>query len=269
MLICLKNSYGTIDKSFQIGPAIWPHFDLIFVHSGQIQLKLVDEKQIFLNASKSVLIYPDTAFRGYATVANTRISVHHFSFDVNVCFQSFILDSLISKKTGFEIYHQQENDLIERLIEQSVKLAYEKQSKSNEDIRRLAMTLLVAELRASTTKYINAAEMPQKAEIDELIVWMRENLDKKISLDEMAEKIGLSTSHFRDIFKRQIGTSPANYFMNMRINKAAKLLRETLVPIKKIALLVGYDDIPNFYRAFNSFYGVAPNAYRDKNRLWG
>ena len=142
MIITLKNSYGLLYENQRLGPATWPYFDLIFVHAGQIQLRLMGTEQIPINPGQAILIYPETAFKGYAITAKTKISVHHFAFDINTSFLPDILEPLVNEKSGFEIYRQGEEKLIEPLIEQAIKLTYEPLSKSNEDIRAMATTLL-------------------------------------------------------------------------------------------------------------------------------
>jgi len=102
-----------------------------------------------------------------------------------------------------------------------------------------------------------------------LIDWLGENVGKNITLDEMAVQVNFSASHFLAIFKSELGTSPGNYFLSMRMNEAARLLRETLLPIKEVARRMGYAELPHFYRAFKSLCGMTPNTYRKKHMTLG
>jgi AraC family transcriptional regulator len=103
--------------------------------------------------------------------------------------------------------------------------------------------------------------------LEKLTDWMKRNLAENISLDDMADQIGLSKSHFLAIFKKQMGTGPGKYFRKLRIDQVAQRLRGTATPIKTIAKQLGYPDLSHFYRAFKSHYGLTPMRYREKIRL--
>lgn len=261
MIHCIKNSYGTIDKTIGIGPAEWPHFDLIFVHSGQIQLELTG-KRIKIYSGQTILIYPNTPFIGHTITATAKISVHHFSLgnDDNlppsmVCF--------FGKNNGYKIYQPYETSTLEQDVERVAALAHENVLPTNEDIHSILMMLIISQLQSIAKQKKPKPKI--SLEFEKLKVWIKENLANNITLDYMADQVNLSTSHFRAIFKKQIGTSPGNYLLDIRINEAARLLRETLTPIKKIAQLTGYRDITHFYHAFRANYKITPKTYRNQH----
>ncbi|MBR6549518.1 MAG: helix-turn-helix transcriptional regulator [Clostridia bacterium] len=73
----------------------------------------------------------------------------------------------------------------------------------------------------------NDAAMEQvgiSSEINQAIEFMKQNLHNKHSLADVAKQIGLSLSYFKAKFKREIGISPADYYMDLRIAKAKELL---------------------------------------------
>ena len=85
--------------------------------------------------------------------------------------------------------------------------------------------------------------------------------DKEISVEELAAICKLSVSHFRKIFKEQIGISPLQYREALRINWAKQLLKSDLFTISEIAEKLGYYDIYHFSKSFKNHIGLSPKQY--------
>ena len=69
---------------------------------------------------------------------------------------------------------------------------------------------------------------------------MAEHVAEDLSLDRLAAQAGLSKFHFHRLFKSAIGVSPARYHINLRMNVARQLLRETKQSVVDVSLDVGY-----------------------------
>ena len=98
--------------------------------------------------------------------------------------------------------------------------------------------------------------------IDGSIHYMRENIEKGISLNDVAAYAGYSPSHFSSLFRQRTGESPVNYFNTLRLNRACELLRETNMKINQICYKVGIKDNYYFSRLFSQKMGVSPTEYR-------
>jgi AraC family transcriptional regulator len=92
--------------------------------------------------------------------------------------------------------------------------------------------------------------------------WMAEHVAEDFSLDRLAMQAGLSKFHFERLFKRALGVSPSRYHINLRINLARRLLRETKKSIVNIALEVGYANPSHFAQLFRRETGLSPSEYR-------
>lgn len=87
------------------------------------------------------------------------------------------------------------------------------------------------------------------------------------SLSEMARKAGFSIPHYIALFRARMGTSPANYFLRLKIQRACHLLDTTSLPIKTIADQTGFSDPYYFSRLFRNVMGRSPRAYRKMDKI--
>ncbi|MCD8508860.1 MAG: AraC family transcriptional regulator [Bacillus sp. (in: Bacteria)] len=90
------------------------------------------------------------------------------------------------------------------------------------------------------------------------------NYHKPISLDEVAEHVGLSSYYFSKLFKERFQLTFIDYLTNVRIAKAKDYLLDRNVPLKEIALNIGYKDPNYFSRVFKKETGLNPSEYRSK-----
>jgi transcriptional regulator GlxA family with amidase domain len=103
--------------------------------------------------------------------------------------------------------------------------------------------------------------------IQTAIHFMNSHLDRQISLADMASVARLSPSHLSHLFKTQTGLSPGEYLRRLKMEKASQLLTTTLLSIKEIMAIVGYNNRSNFLRHFRRYYDVAPSEYRERNYI--
>lgn len=95
---------------------------------------------------------------------------------------------------------------------------------------------------------------------------MQDNLDRPLSVEDLARSAHLSVSHYFALFRRLTGYSPRNYYTRLRIHRAAQLLTTTRLSVKVVARRLGYDDPLYFSRTFRLVNGVSPREYRELRR---
>ena len=98
--------------------------------------------------------------------------------------------------------------------------------------------------------------------VDASAVWMRENLERRISLGELARRACLSPSHYSAIFRRRFGFAPIDWLIRQRIHRACSLLQTRSDKIAVIAASVGVTDPYYFSRVFRKVMGMSPDAFR-------
>lgn len=94
------------------------------------------------------------------------------------------------------------------------------------------------------------------------IHFMRENIEKKLSLKEIADYIGYSPSHFSVLFNQRTGFPPLTYFNQLKMQRACQLLDFTDMKINQICYKIGIEDCYYFSRLFHKIMGMSPLSYR-------
>lgn len=111
---------------------------------------------------------------------------------------------------------------------------------------------------------------PQEKEaggpIQDAIQYIRSNVGKAITLDELAKVARLSPYYFSHCFKRQSGFSPMEYVINTRIDRAKILLARTPKSVEEIAYEVGCASSSSFINLFVKHEGTSPARYRRDSR---
>lgn len=91
---------------------------------------------------------------------------------------------------------------------------------------------------------------------------VRENLDRAISIGDLAQALGYSVSHLRAVFRDRLGVSLGRYMRESRLSEAAKLLQSSEFNVSEIGERCGFESLYAFSRAFRKAYGLPPRAYR-------
>jgi AraC family transcriptional regulator, arabinose operon regulatory protein len=91
---------------------------------------------------------------------------------------------------------------------------------------------------------------------------MQQHLGERLAIPELAARVNLSSSRFRDLFRAQIGVGPAQYLQSLRLRRARLLIERTFLTVKEVMALVGYNDPSHFSRDFRRVHGVSPSALR-------
>ncbi len=96
--------------------------------------------------------------------------------------------------------------------------------------------------------------------------YIEDNLNRQLSLEEIATHVNVSTRQLTRLFATFAGTSPAQYVRVTRLDRASAMLTRTELPIKEIAHQIGFTDVQYFTRCFTSHFGVSPGAFRNGAR---
>ena len=95
-----------------------------------------------------------------------------------------------------------------------------------------------------------------------VLSFIEENCESDLSLAELAEVGGMSTFHFAREFKRATGTTPHQYLIRLRVERAKALLTGSALPLVEVGARAGFSHQSHFTRLFRRLTGTTPHSYR-------
>ena len=108
-----------------------------------------------------------------------------------------------------------------------------------------------------------ASQASEMTGIRELQIWIAEHLEARLSVEDLADRMSMSVRNFERVFTREVGTTPSQYVLQMRVEAARRQLERTDRGLKKVASAVGFGSIDVMRRAFVRLLGITPSRYRE------
>lgn len=101
-----------------------------------------------------------------------------------------------------------------------------------------------------------------------LLVYLQENCQHRLSMEEIAEGCGYDSSYFSRLFRQSTGQTFTGYIAQCRMKKACALLENTQIPVDAVIAECGFTDRTKFFRQFTQAMGMTPLKYRkSKNKI--
>jgi len=132
-----------------------------------------------------------------------------------------------------------------------------------ESILRLFISLLLSrgpECQDSDAKM--ASMLKFKAAFE----YIEANLDKRITLEDLAHRVFLHPSYFSNEFRRRMGIPPMEYVRARRIERARNLLLDPVSKMSEIAAKTGFTDAFHLSRTFKRIAGLSPSEFRRRSQ---
>jgi AraC-like DNA-binding protein len=98
--------------------------------------------------------------------------------------------------------------------------------------------------------------------VDKAIVYLQENYNNDICLEDMARLVNIHPRYFCTLFRQITGQTMVGFLKSIRLEKAKRLLLYTSLPVTEIALDVGFNNSQYFSRVFKSQEGISPGGFR-------
>lgn len=145
------------------------------------------------------------------------------------------------------------------------KLFEELKQKATQPIPRIQAegVILLEQLLCMLMEQAWGGEDPWRKKIAALSLTIQNEAFKPYDFEKEARAMSLSYSHFRRLFRQQVGRSPHDYLLLCRMQAAAKELKDLNRPIKEIGFDAGYDDPAQFSKLFRSKIGLSPKQFRE------
>lgn len=91
---------------------------------------------------------------------------------------------------------------------------------------------------------------------------MEQAIEDPLSMDDIADRLGVSRRQVERLFKRYLNQSPISYYTELRLSRAYGMLNETDLTVTEIAAATGFRSSSHMARVFREKYGSSPNAHR-------
>lgn len=111
----------------------------------------------------------------------------------------------------------------------------------------------------------NSLRAEQEGRLSRVLEYVAKHCHSAVPQPEVARIAGMSSSRFRAFFKQTTGWGFADYLRDLRLERAARLLRETDASIAEVAYRTGFADQSHLQRLFKSKHGISPLAYRKRH----
>jgi len=107
-----------------------------------------------------------------------------------------------------------------------------------------------------------ASQASEMMSIRELQIWIAEHLGRKLPVEELANRMSMSVRNFERVFTREVGTTPAQYVLQARVEVARQQLERSDGSLKQVAAAAGFGSVDLMRRAFVRLLGTTPRHYR-------
>lgn len=94
---------------------------------------------------------------------------------------------------------------------------------------------------------------------------MNDNIEEPKSLSAIAKSVGISSRQLERLFGKNMHCSPKKYYLELRLEKARKLLIQTEVSVTEVSLACGFTSTSSFVRAYRTAFGLTPTLQRGKH----
>jgi AraC-like DNA-binding protein len=247
-------------------------FDLWLVCGGRIELRDPQGATWVLTRGAVVLLHPgeDWELRVVGGEAYTNAFIHFDLLDT----QGKVLPSsrvVLPPSLGYA----QDSYYFEATMRRIMFLQDQSGLAEEESSRRLAGQLLqgllndydLTQRRAERTALVGI-EKYHRQRVDAALSWIYQHPEDHLSAADLARKFGYSQRHFRRLFFQAHGKTPGQTQIEARIDRAKKLLMDSVLNITEIAFSLKYENVFYFSRQFRQVTGLSPvNFRRQRKRI--
>ena len=223
-------------------------YELVYVDRGQLH-NLVGGQDIVLEQHGFMIIDSNDWHTQYSDLPVNFLTISFWAADSGL--------SAITNK-AFSITPQLKG-IFEKMLAQNLQETYR-----NDYIEAQLKILLIELLQKSKPEasiQFPSAYHSENQIVDQAIQIISENLQKKLTLEQLSSMVHVSVPHLCKLFQNHLGTSPGKYINKIRIEECKVLLRDRHLPMSQIADMMGFSSLQQFSRQFHNICGITPTQY--------
>lgn len=227
--------------------------------SGNGYLKYRD-KEYYVNPG-DVFFIDCSDFQHYATISDEpweMVWIHFYGLSSKDFFDLFASDSKYAFPTGYEDI---KNNPIHNTITRLITLTENRNLTTDYESSLLIHDLINQIINLKFNEHIIKKVIPQ--DIQDIKIYLDDNLDKIISLNELENLVFQNKYQIIKDFKNFFGLSPIQYHLQQKINGAKEKLTYSNFSVLEISRMYGFDDASYFSRLFKSKVGYSPLEFRN------
>ena len=202
----------------------------------------------------------ETFFRTFLPMLSSNTKLFHF-----------LLDPATNEFSDEFMHFKIEHDCNIRTLLEMMVIEY---ANKQEDTQAVLKSLTLSFLLQVARQFVQANQTTPCERLSEKIVqYMSEHFDS-VTLKDIAKHFSYHPNYVSTLLHRELGRSFSEILLEQRMERAVILLKGTNLPIEEVALLLGYSNSSNFYKAFREYFKSSPREYiaennkkRAKNRL--
>ena len=162
------------------------------------------------------------------------------------------------------IYHVGYNNMIEELYKDAYEAAIREEAYSQQVMAGIVNHLIGLMYSMERNIELKSRNQSHVEMISKARLRIRESLESSLTIQQVAEEMGVSYSNFRKLFKEHTGLSPATYQQDLRLQRAKELLSTTDMSIKEIAYQLNFESPDYFSAKFKAKTGRKPSELRGR-----
>ncbi len=246
--------------SCHVGPKAVPYFYFIFVLEGQAEF-IYQHKSQRVQKSDLFCFFPHHAHEYYTDQANPLQKVW-IAFEGP---KSLALLERIGIKPSSPFMANAVSEEILELISNLFSIVHDSNRQGSDLARLITLHQIFEELSRNTSDALRSFVGSD--------YWLQQGKDyidmhycDRITIEQIAEHVGVDRAHFSRKFHSTFLISPAKYLQNLKIDEAKRLLEQTTYNLSIIAQSIGYTDLSTFSKAFKKTAGIPPREYRFRHQ---
>ncbi|TSE07815.1 MULTISPECIES: helix-turn-helix domain-containing protein [Aquimarina] len=238
---------------------------LTIVLNGALQIETPEGEISIINKNQIILLPKGLYMISDIIPKNESFEAVVFFFDKEICdeflagFDLYALENL--PKTLIFNYDQNL-----RLFTDTLITLYRGKSLYQFTKPKLLELLHLISLSEKGDQFIGKLQCLKKRGKKNIKLFMEENFDKPLDIEDYAYLTGRSISTFRRDFKSKFDISPKKWLIKKRLKKASFLLKEKSDSVTSIALQVGYENTSHFIKAFHKEFHISPKQFQINHR---
>ncbi len=235
-------------------------YQLLYITGGEGYFESATTGKVHVVKGCVIMLFPNQWHTYYPLDATGWVEYY-------IGFEGPIIDNIIER--SFFSPHKQvsflgtHEDLVS-LYNQAIQVAKDDKTGAQQYLAGIVYHILGKTLSLEKNESFDSHEIREK--IEQAKVLMTESVFGDVHPEDIANRLNISYSWFRKVFKEYTGQAPSQYFKELKINKAKQLLVETNSSIKEIAYKLNYNSVEHFFSIFKTKTRYTPSEYRNAGK---